>query len=155
MTIAARKAARLHILALALLPFIACACAPYRSPIYSNYGEWIAPGAALAGSDVVMLDWSREPGVITTVDGNELGLGYKKATLLPGPHAIEYAYYTANFGEHPMGRIDIELVAGHSYRFDLDLCYWCHPRKYAVWVDDLTLNKIAWGQHRDWPSWWL
>ncbi len=149
----ARKIARLK--SVLLLPLFAFSCASYHSPIYQNYAEWAAPGTDMAGSNVVIFDWSHEPGVITKVDGNDLGPGYKKATLLPGPHVIEYVYYAANFGEHPEGRIEIDLAAGHSYFFDLDLCFWCNPRRYAVWIDDITVDKIAWGQHRDWPSWWL
>jgi hypothetical protein len=152
---AVSKVARLKILILVLLPSVGLSCAAHYSPIYWNSTEWFAPGTATAGSDVALLDWSREPGVITKVDGNDLGQGYKKATLLPGPHVLEYAYYAANFGEHPKGRIEIDLAAGHSYFFDLDLCFWCNPRRYAVWIDDITVDKIAWGQHRDWPSWWL
>jgi hypothetical protein len=107
-------------------------------------------------SDVTAnLDWSTLPGVITSIDGNRVGNGYKKAKLLPGSHVIEYAYSPVEFGEHPRGTIALELQAGHLFEFRLKLCFWCNPRKFAVWVDDNSTGETVWGKHPDWPSWFL
>ncbi len=120
-------------------------------------GEWVEPAAASRGDDAVAgFDWSAPPsGIVTSIDGQVVGTGYKRARLLPGRHVIEYAYYTGEFGTNLLGRIELDLVAGHTYRFDVKLCFWCSPRKYAVWVDDETAGTVVWGQRPDWPGWYL
>lgn len=130
-------------------------CAHY-SPISGGLGEWAGSNVADPESGLVAsFDWSTLPGVITLIDDNSLGTGYKKARLSPGRHVIAYAYYPAEFGVHPRGTIEIDLAAGHSYEFGLRLCFWCVPRKYAVWVDDKTTREKVWGKRPDWPSWYL
>jgi hypothetical protein len=140
---------------LLLLSSLIISCSHY-SPIYWGWGEWTGPDlSGLANDSVAGLDWSKLPGVIVSIDGNSLGTGYKKARLLPGKHVIEYAYYTAQFGAHPKGTIEMDLKAGHLYEFGLKLCFWCNPRKYAVWVDDNTTGELVWGKRPEWPSWYL
>ena len=76
-------------------------CASY-SPIYWGWGEWASPGiSGIEDSSVTRFYWSKLPGIITLIDGDSVGTGYKKAKLLPGSHIIEYAYYPAGFGAHP------------------------------------------------------
>lgn len=145
----------MKILVIILLSSLLFSCAHY-SPIYWGWGEW--DGVGVAGEKAGLsagLDWSKRPGVITAIDGKSIGSGYKKAKLLPGRHVIEYAYYTAQFGAHPKGIIELDVQAGHSYQFDIKLCFWCNPRKFAVWVYDNTVGTVVWGEQPDWPSWWL
>lgn len=138
-----------------LLSSLMVSCA-YYSPIYWGWSEWVGSDVAAVDNDfITSMDWSKLPGVITLIDGSAVGAGYKKAKLLPGRHVIEYAYYTAEFGMHPRGIIEIDLTAGHSYEFGIKLCFWCMPRKYAVWIDDKTTSEKVWGKHPDWPSWYL
>jgi hypothetical protein len=140
---------------LLLLSSLMVSCA-YYSPIYWGWGEWVGSDVAgLENDSVATFDWSKLPGVITLIDENSVGTGYKKAKLSPGRHVIGYAYYPAEFGVHPKGIIEIDLTAGHSYEFGLRLCFWCKPRKYAVWVDDKTSSEEVWGKRPDWPSWYL
>ena len=130
-------------------------CSHY-SPIYWGWGEW--SGADIAGvesNSLASVDWSTLPGVITSIDGNKLGSGYKKAKLLPGKHLIEYAYYPAEFGAYPKGIIELDLKSGHLYQFEIMLCFWCMPRKFAKWVVDKTMGEVVWGKRPDWPPWWL
>ncbi len=142
-------------LILLLLSLLMSSCAHY-SPIYWGWGEWAASDVTgLENGLVAYVDWSTLPGVIISIDGNTVGSGYKKAKLLPGSHIMEYAYYTGEFGVNPKGTIAIQLEAGHSYEFRIKLCFWCNPRKYAVWVDDKTTAEVVWGRHPDWPSWFL
>ena len=118
--------------------------------------EWVGPDLAGVGNNsLAAVSWSKDPGVIVAIDGNSLGKGYARAKLRPGRHVIEYADYPAEFGVHPKGSIELELRAGHVYEFHIKPCYWCMPRKYAVWVDDKTTGDVVWGKLPDWPSWWL
>jgi hypothetical protein len=124
-----------------------------------RWGEWIAPDVTgLRAESVANFDWSEWPGMIISIDGNRSpGTGHKKAKLLPGRHVFEYSNYLAEFGpgNHVTGTIEIELKAGHSYMFGFDTCYWCKPRRFAVWVDDQTTGEVVWGKGRDWPFWFL
>jgi hypothetical protein len=138
-----------------LLLSLLVSCAHY-SPIYVGWGEW--SGSDVAGVEnslIASVDWSRLPGVIASIDGTGVGTGYQRARLSPGRHRIEYTYHTAEFGKHPTGMMEIELLSGHVYEFQIRLCFWCMPRRYAVWVDDKTAGEVVWGKHPDWPSWWL
>lgn len=142
-------------LAIALCSLLLVSCS-YYSPIYWGWGEWV--GADVAGVETApsaTIDWFKLPGVITAIDGKIVGNGYKQAKLPAGKHIIEYAYYTAGFGAHPQGVVELEMEPGHSYEFEIKLCFWCMPRRFAVWVDDRTMNKVVWGERPDWPSWWL
>ena len=140
----------------AVLSLLLAGCPAHYSPIYWDYGEWNAPDAASADRSVtVSLDWSTEPGVIQSIDAVALGKGYKKAKLRPGRHRLEYASYPAEFGAHPQGNVDVDLLAGHAYEFGMKLCFWCTPRRYAVWVIDTTTGDLVWGKRPDWPSWYL
>lgn len=119
-------------------------CSSY-SPVYWGWGEWISPEFSdIKDPSVTKFDWSGLPGVITLIDGEKAGAGYKKAKLLPGNHRIEYAYYPAEFGIHPKGLIEIELKAGHEYVFRIKLCYSCTPRRYTASVHDRTTHEIVW-----------
>ena len=140
---------------LMLLSFLSSCCAHY-SPIYWGWGEWAGPDVAgVENAPVAGFDWSKLPGVITSIDGTGVGEGYKKARLSPGRHRVEYAYSPTQFGLHPKGALEIDLIAGHEYEFRIELCFWCTPRRFAVWVDDRTTGEVAWGKQPDWPSWWL
>lgn len=121
-------------------------------------GSWAAEvwdGAGAAGAAVATLDWATLPGVVVSIDGIPVGAGFKAATLAPGRHVVEYAHYPAAFGEHPKGTFQVDLAARHAYEFRIKLCFWCHPRTYAVWVEDMATGELAWGARNDWPSWWL
>jgi len=124
-----------------------------------RWGEWSDSDVAGVETDLIAsFDWSEWPGMIASIDGNKsAGTGYKKAKLLPGRHVFEYSYYLVEFGpgNHVTGTIEIELKAGHSYIFCFDYCYWCKPRRSAVWIDDLTTGEVVWGKRRDWPFWFL
>jgi hypothetical protein len=142
-------------LILLLLSSLMVSCS-HDSPIYWGWGEWVGSDVAdVADGLTARFDWSTLPGVITSIDESRVGSGYKEARLSPGRHVIEYAYSPAAFGEHPRGIIEIDLTAGHSYGFGLKLCFWCMPRRYAVWVDDKTTSREVWGKRPDWPSWYL
>lgn len=133
---------------LLLFVIMLSSCASY-SPIYWGWGEWDGPGVStIDNHSVTRFDWSRLPGIITTIDGDSVGDGYKKAKLLPGSHLIEYAYYPAEFGIHPKGLIETELKEGHMYEFRIKLCYSCNPRRYATWVHDKTADEIVWGKSK-------
>ena len=126
------------------------------SPIHAGADVWLAPDtAAVENGAMARLDWSPLPGVIALIDGKTAGAGYKQARLSPGRHVIDYAYYPAEFGVHPKGRMEIALAPGHSYEFRIKLCFWCAPRSYAVWVDDKTTGETAWGKRPAWPAWYL
>ncbi len=121
----------------------------YYSPIYWGWGEWSGPEVSGVGNNsAAIFDWSRLPGIITFIDGDSVGCGYKKAKLLPGSHVIEYAYYPAEFGMHPEGLIEIDLKAGHEYGFRIKLCYSCIPRRYTTWVNDKTNGAVVWGKSK-------
>jgi hypothetical protein len=140
---------------LLLLSSLIISCS-YYPPIYWGWSEWA--GSDFSGVEhdaIARLNWSKHPGVITSIDENTLGAGYKKAKLLPGMHVVKYGYFTAQFGEHPNGTIEMEFKACHSYQFGLKLCFWCSPRKYAVWIDDKTTGELVWGKRPDWPFWFL
>lgn len=140
---------------LLLLSTLIVSCA-HTSPIYRGGGEWVGSNLTAPGNDfIATFDWSRLPGIVTLIDESRVGTGYKRARLLPGRHVIAYAYHPAEFGVHPKGTIEIDLVAGHAYEFGVRLCFWCTPRKYAVWVDDKTTGEKVWGKRPDWPSWYL
>ncbi len=129
-----------------LLFSILSSCA-YYSPIYWGWGEWAGPGVTGRENQALTgFSWSKLPGIITLIDGDSVGTGYKMAKLLPGRHIIEYAYYPVEFGIHPKGLIEIELKAGHNYEFRLKLCYSCIPRRYSMWVSDKTSDEIVWGE---------
>jgi hypothetical protein len=142
-------------LILALLSVLMVSCAS-SLPFFGGWGEWVGSDAVNVENNLTAtFDWSTHPGAITTIDGSSVGNGFKKAKLSPGRHVIEYVSYPAEFGVHPKGIIEIDLTAGHSYEFCLKLCYWCKPRKFAVWVDDKTTNQKVWGKRPDWPAWYL
>lgn len=132
---------------------VSCA---HLSPLYWGWGEWVGPGAAGMESGAnAAFDWSSLPGVISSIDGTGVGAGYTCARLVPGRHALAYAYQTADFGAHPQGLVEVELQPGHAYEFNIRLCFWCTPRTYAVWVDDTTTGELVWGRRPDWPFWYL
>jgi len=132
-----------------LLSGLIVSCA-YYSPI------WVDSDAPARESGIATsFDWSSLPGVIRSIDGKAVGTGYERAKLSSGRHAIEYAYYPAEFGAHPKGMIEIDLLGGHAYEFRIKLCFWCIPRKYAAWVDDTAASEPVWGRRPDWPSWYL
>lgn len=142
-------------LIIVLLSSLMISCA-HHSPVYWGAGEWVAPKTAAAERvQSAGIDWSKLPGVITSIDGQNVGNGFKQGKLPPGKHVIEYVYHTAEFGAHPKGSFELTVEAGHAYQFNLKLCFWCHPRRFAVWVDDQTTGALVWGQRPDWPSWWL
>lgn len=122
-----------------------------------GWDEWLDPGIwAAPEKSVAVFDWSRYPGIIQSIDEDtSAGLRHKTAKLLPGKHVVKYKYYSAEFGTHPGGIIEIDLKAGHLYELCIKLCFWCKPRTYAVWVDDKTVGEVVWGKRPDWPSWFL
>lgn len=139
-----------------LIPFLVLVSCAYYSPIYWDFVEWDSPDITGLENDLIVhFGWFKQPGTIASIDGNILGAGFNRARLSSGRHVIEYADYPAEFGEHPKGKIEIELIAGHSYEFNMKYCFWCAPRKYAVWVEDKTTNEKVWGKRPDWPSWYL
>ncbi len=138
------------------LSFLLGSCAAHHSPVYRGWGEWVPSGVSDVDSSLTsVVDWSTVPGVITSIDGNTVGDGYKKARLLPGKHQLEYADNPAEFGAHPRGFLEVDLLADHVYEFRIDYCFWCSPRRLATWVDDKTTGDLIWGNRPDWPSWWL
>jgi len=137
-----------------LLVVLVASCASY-SPARWTTKEWSDPALGSLASLRADLDWSDLPGVIASIDGHNVGHGYNKARLSAGRHSIAYAYYPAEFGVHPQGTFELSLQADHAYEFRVDLCFWCSPRKYAVWVRDTTTGELVWGKKPDWPSWWL
>jgi len=134
---------------------VVMSCA-YYSPIYWGYGEWAGSESLSAAEDSIAgFEWYKRPGVITSIDGKSVGEGYKKAKLFPGRHVIEYADHPAAFGGHPKGIIEIDVKAGHQYAFNIKYCFWCKPRRYAVWIEDTTISEVVWGSRPDWPFWYL
>ena len=141
---------------LVLLSILLASCSARYSPFFREYGEWApADSSVVERSSTAVFDWSTQPNVITMIDGTPIGRGYKKARLSPGKHQLEYADYPAEFGAHPKGLLDIDMLPGHEYEFRIDFCFWCTPRRSAVWVDDKTTGELIWGKRPDWPSWWL
>lgn len=150
-----RSAIRMSGIALLFLALPIASCAPYL-PADCATNEWAGPDVAgMRGDRVANLDWSKLPGVIALLDGQSAGACYERAKLKPGPHVIEYAYYPAEFGAHPRGTVEIDLKQGHVYDFRIKLCFWCTPRRFAVWIEDRTTGEPVWGKRPDWPSWYL
>ena len=148
-------AMRLSRAILLLASALMASCAGH-SPFREGSGEWVDPNPAVSeNGPMARLDWSTLPGVITLIDAKGIGAGYQRARLSPGRHVIEYAYYPAEFGVHPKGSMEIDLTPGHAYEFRIKLCFWCMPRRYAVWVDDKTRGEKVWGKRPDWPAWYL
>lgn len=139
---------------LILLLLLFTSCSARYSPFFLHLKEW-TPQDPPSAENSVRFDWSTLPGVITSIDGTAVGADFKKAKLPPGKHRFEFAAYPAEFGAHPKGVAEIDLIASHEYEFRMDFCYWCKPRRYAVWVDDKTTGELAWGKRRDWPAWRL
>jgi hypothetical protein len=142
---------RSHIAVFICLALCACFSMQTRS-----WGQWSegAPAEHGAGSSVIFgwVDW---PGMIVSIDRHsEVAPGYKSAQLRPGRHVIEYSNYVHDFG-HVSGAMDLDLVASHEYEFRFATCYWCKPRRFAVWVEDTTIGAVAWGSRPDWPRWYL
>jgi len=130
-----------------------------RSIDTMSWGECVdSDGAGQPAESVAILDWSNWPDMITRIDGNRCvgsgKLGYKTARLTPGKHVIEYSNHVHKLG-HVTGRIELDLRKGHSYVFAFDTCFWCTPRRYAVWIEDRTSGEVPWGKTRDWPAWFL
>ena len=67
---------------------------------------------------------------------------------------MEYSNHVHDFG-HVHGEIQMDLMAGHAYMFHFDTCYWCNPRRLALWVDDAATGTVVWGARPDWPRWFL
>jgi len=42
------------------------------------------------------------------------------------------------------------MKPGHRYGFRVVYGFTSTPRKYAVWIDDITAGEIAWGSRPDW-----
>jgi len=124
-----------------------------------SWGVCIDPvGADQEADSMAVIDWSDWPDMVTSIDADKCvshdKLGYKAARVLPGKHVVEYSNYVHDFG-HVAGRIELVVQKGHRYQFGFDTCYWCQPRKFAVWIDDQTTGDLAGGKHRDWPAWFL
>jgi hypothetical protein len=121
-----------------------------------DWGEWAEKDLAQQSTaSAAGFDWRDWPGMIVSIDlHDEVATGYKSARLRPGMHIIKYSNHVHDFG-HVKGEMKIILLAGHNYRFHFDTCYWCNPRRFAVWVDDLTTAELAWGSRPDWPKWYL
>ena len=117
-----------------------------------SWGEYAAPGTlSLAPSQAATFDWSERPGIIASIDGiSEVRTGYKSARLAPGLHNVAYEDLPVEFGVHPSGSMELDLKPGHGYRFGIKYCFSCVPRRYAVWVDDLTTGELAWGSRPNW-----
>jgi len=139
-----------------VIPLIAAILAGCAAMETRSWGEWISSDIAGTDTDALsILDWSDHPGVIVSIDGvTDVGTGFKKARLRPGKHTISFADYPAEFGIHPKGSFDIEMKPGHRYRFGIQYCYICKPRKYAVWTDDMTNGELVWGSRPDWGWRW-
>jgi hypothetical protein len=123
------------------------------APVFVGWDT--AAGETTGPKSVVSLDWSGRPGLVASIDGKPVGGRCVQAELLPGRHVITYAYHTAEFGQHPQGTIELEMQAGHAYALSVKLCFWCSPRRFAVWVDDRTTGELVWGKRPDWPAWYL
>ncbi len=121
-----------------------------------NWGEWTEKDLPQQSTGLLAgFDWHDWPGMIVRIDQHqEVATGYKSARLRPGMHIIEYSNHVHDFG-HVVGEIKITLLAGHDYGFRFKTCYWCNPRRFAVWVDDLTTAELAWGSRPNWPNWYL
>jgi hypothetical protein len=125
--------------------FLLFSCVSY-SPIYWGFKEWSPYDLNFKNDSVAIFDWSSKPGIITLIDGETVGEGFKKAKLPSGKHVIEYTYYTAKFGTNPKGFIEIELKAGHKYELNLKLNFSSNPRRYSIWVIDKNIpREFVWG----------
>lgn len=133
------------------LVLVACVALETR-----DWGQWTEADLEQHDtSSAAVFDWADWPGMIVSIDQNAVvAQGYKSARLHPGMRIIEYSNHVHDFG-HVKGEIKIVLLAGHRYQFRFDTCYWCMPRKFAVWVDDLTIDELAWGTRPSWPRWYL
>lgn len=154
-----RRSARAILPRLAPVLLLALGLAACRSFGTARWGDCPdADGAQASAASSAVFDWSEWPDMITSIDGNRCvgsgKTGYKRARLLPGRHVVEYRNYVLDLG-YAAGRIELDVQAGHSYRFDFDACYWCRKRRFTAWVDDRTTGQVAWGQRPDWPSWYL
>lgn len=119
-----------------------------------NWGEWSDPAATMT-APAARFGWARWPGMITSIDGHgDVATGFKRARLRPGPHTVAYSGHIHDFGQ-VAGEIRLDLAADHDYEFNFATCYWCMPRRFAVWVQDRTSGEVVWGKPRDWPSWYL
>jgi len=121
-----------------------------------DWGQWAEEGLAEPGSTTnATFGWNDWPGMIVSIDRHaEVATGYKSARLRPGRHVIEYSNYVHDFG-HVKGELQLVLVVSHEYEFRFATCYWCMPRRFAVWIDDLTTGEVAWGTRPNWPHWYL
>ena len=141
---------------LLLLSLFIASCSARYSPFFWGWGEWVPNDVVgLEKSLTAVFDYSTLPDVIHSIDGASLDKGYLKARLSPGKHHLEYEDHPAEFGIHPRGLLEVEVLAGHMYEFRIKYCYWCKPRKYAAWVDDKTTGELVWGKRPDWPFLWL
>ena len=121
-----------------------------------QWGQWTEGDLARHGtSSAAVFAWHDWPGLIVSIDQNAaVAEGFKSARLRPGMRIIAYSNHVHDFG-HVKGEIEIVLLAGHSYQFHFDTCYWCKPREFAVWVDDVTTGELAWGRRPSWPRWYF
>jgi hypothetical protein len=96
--------------------------------------------------------------MILTIDGISLvgkdRKGFKFAQLNPGIHTFQYSNDVHDFG-HIDGIMEFDLKPGVKYLFKFKTCYWCSPRKFAVWVIKESSGEIVWGKPPSWSSWWL
>ncbi len=143
---------------LAVLLMLA-ALASCRALDTANWGECgDADGAGSAADASAVFDWSDWPGMVVAVDGDRCvaagDKGFKWARLKPGPHVVVYSNHVHDFG-HVAGKVEFRMEAGHRYVLGFATCFWCMPRRYALWVDDATTGQVAWGRRPDWPWWYL
>lgn len=141
------------------LPLLCLGLLSCRSFDTMSWGECLdADGAGQPTESIAIVDWSDWPDMITRIDTDRcIGsgrTGYRKARLSPGKHVLEYSNHVHSMG-HVAGRIELEVKKGHAYEFRFDTCFWCMPRRYALWIDDKTTGEVAWGTRRDWPAWYL
>jgi hypothetical protein len=121
--------------------------------------RYVSPNASSLSSDQASIfDWSNTPGMIMNIDEVDISAvgreGFKSARLNPGVHTFKYSNYVHDFG-HINGKLDVNLKPGQKYLFKFKTCYWCSPRKYAVWVINESSGEIVWGNLPSWPAWWL
>ena len=121
-----------------------------------GWGEWTDMDLAKQSTaSAAGFSWHEWPGMIVRIDQHsEVAAGYTSARLRPGMHVIEYSNHVHDFG-HVRGEMQIVLLAGHAYEFRFDTCYWCNPRRFAVWINDVTTGEPAWGNRPNWPRWYL
>lgn len=124
------------------------------SRLYKGFRAGELP-AGLKDDLVARLDFSKSEFGVEWIDKERVTDQCGLARVLPGVHEVRYHMYGGEFGHNPSGMIELEFKAGHLYEFRIAYCFWCTPRRYAVWVDDKTTGELVWGKHPDWPSWWL